>query len=110
MTRRGMALSSSPTATTCSSRYRVPQVNLLLGTRYLADVLGRFDGSPVAGMISYNAGPHRYTRWREFREFQHPEQLVERILFKETREYVRAVSELTEIYRFLYPELETPTP
>jgi len=92
------------------SQLTVPQVNLLLGTQYLADVLERFDGSPVAGMISYNAGPHRYTRWREFREFQHAEQLVERIPFRETREYVRAVSELTEIYRYLYPSLEPLTP
>ncbi|MDX1577245.1 MAG: transglycosylase SLT domain-containing protein [Gemmatimonadota bacterium] len=88
----------------------VPEVNLLLGTRYLADVLDRFDGSPLAGMISYNAGPHRWVRWREFPEFSDPEQLVERIPFRETREYVRAVIELSEIYRFLYPDLEPPVP
>ncbi len=82
----------------------VPQVNLLLGTRYLADLLERFDGDPVAGMISYNAGPHRYLRWREFPEFADDEMRVERIPFKETREYVRAVTELGEIYRFLYPD------
>ena len=82
----------------------VPQVNLLLGTRYLADLLERFDGDAIAGMISYNAGPHRYLRWREFPEFADAETLVERIPFKETREYVRAVTELSEIYRFLYPE------
>lgn len=88
----------------------VPQVNLLLGTRYLADVLDRFGGAPIAGMISYNAGPHRYVRWREFPEFADAEQLVERIPFRETREYVRAVMELTEIYRFLYPELGSRIP
>lgn len=88
----------------------VPQVNLLLGTRYLADLLERFDGDPIAGMISYNAGPHRYLRWREFPEFADPETLVERIPFKETREYVRAVTELGEIYRFLYPEAGRTVP
>ncbi|MCG8469612.1 MAG: transglycosylase SLT domain-containing protein [Gemmatimonadetes bacterium] len=88
----------------------VPEVNLLLGTQYLADVLGRFGGVPAAGMISYNAGPHRFTRWRDFPEFEDAEQLVERIPFRETREYVRAVTELTEIYRFLYPDLEPLTP
>ena len=92
------------------SQLTVPEVNLLLGTQYLADVLGRFDGFPIAGMISYNAGPHRYGRWREFPEFDDEEQLVERIPFRETREYVRAVTELSEIYRFLYPELEPLTP
>ncbi|MXW55529.1 MAG: transglycosylase SLT domain-containing protein [Gemmatimonadales bacterium] len=88
----------------------VPQVNLMLGTRYLAEVLGRFDGFDIAGMISYNAGPHRYTRWRDFPEFSDEEQLVERIPYRETREYVRAVTELAEIYRFLYPDLGVPNP
>ena len=92
------------------SQLTVPQVNLLLGTQYLADVLARFNGSPVAGMISYNAGPHRYTRWQQFPEFFDEEQLVERIPFRETREYVRAVTELAEIYRFLYPDLAVDTP
>ncbi len=88
----------------------VPEVNLLLGTRYLADVLARFGGNPIAGMISYNAGPHRYVRWREFPEFSDDETLVERIPFRETREYVRAVTELGEIYRFLYPNLGSTIP
>ncbi|MFV1987753.1 MAG: transglycosylase SLT domain-containing protein [Gemmatimonadota bacterium] len=88
----------------------VPQVNLLLGTRYLADVLARFGGRPLAGLISYNAGPHRYVRWREFPEFADDEKLVERIPFRETREYVRAVTELAEIYRFLYPDLGSTIP
>lgn len=92
------------------SQLTVPQVNLLLGTRYLADLLDRFDGDPIAGMISYNAGPHRYLRWREFPEFSDPETLVERIPFRETREYVRAVTELGEIYRFLYPEAGRTVP
>ncbi|MDX1395726.1 MAG: transglycosylase SLT domain-containing protein [Gemmatimonadota bacterium] len=92
------------------SQLTVPQVNLLLGTRYLADVLGRFGGDPIAGMISYNAGPHRFVRWRDFPEFADSETLVERIPFRETREYVRAVTELREIYRFLYPELGSTVP
>ena len=83
----------------------VPQVNLMLGTRYLSEVLNRFGGFDIAGMISYNAGPHRYARWRDFPEFTDAETLVERIPYQETREYVRAVTELSEIYRFLYPEL-----
>ena len=43
-------------------------------------------------------------------EFEDDEMLVERIPFRETREYVRAVTELTEIYRFLYPELGSNVP
>ena len=88
----------------------VPEVNLLLGSRYLAEMISRFDGFEIAGMISYNAGPHRYERWRDFPEFGDAEELVERIPYRETREYVRAVTELSEMYRFLYPELSNPPP
>ncbi len=85
------------------SQLTVPQVNLLLGTRYMADVLGRFGGSRLAGLISYNAGPHRWLSWREFPELAAGEdQFVERIPFRETREYVRAVTELIAIYDRLY--------
>ncbi len=84
----------------------VPEVNLRLGTRYLSEILEQADGAPVAGMISYNAGPHRYQAWKDFQEFRNKEELVERIPYRETREYVRAVTELEMIYRVLYPELE----
>ena len=81
------------------SQLTVPQVNLLLGTRYLSDILGRFGGSRLAGLVSYNAGPHRWLAWREFPELAAGEdQFIERIPFRETREYVRAVTELIAIY------------
>jgi soluble lytic murein transglycosylase len=92
------------------SQLTVPQVNLLLGTRYMADVLDRFGGSRLAGLISYNAGPHRWLAWREFPELAAGEdQFVERIPFRETREYVRAVTELIAIYDRLYGPWETVT-
>jgi soluble lytic murein transglycosylase len=90
------------------SQLTVPQVNLLLGTRYMADLLDRFGGSRLAGLISYNAGPHRWLSWREFPELAAGEdQFVERIPFRETREYVRAVTELIAIYDRLYGPWDT---
>ena len=79
------------------------EVNLLLGTQYLSDMLARFEGSREAGLISYNAGPHRYLRWRDFAErTADPELFVERIPFRETRDYVKAVIALEHIYARLY--------
>ena len=76
-----------------------PEVNLLLGTRYLADLLDRFGDSRTAALIAYNAGPHRYGAWRAFPErTADPELFVERIPFRETREYVRAVHALVRTY------------
>jgi soluble lytic murein transglycosylase len=80
----------------------VPEVNLRLGATYLADMLERFGGSTVAALISYNAGPHRYLRWRDLAERTDPELFVERIPFRETRDYVKAVRAHAYIYRRLY--------
>ncbi len=80
----------------------IPEVNLRLGTTYLADMLERFDGSTVGALISYNAGPHRYLRWRDLAERTDPELFIERIPFRETRDYVKAVRAHAYIYRQLY--------
>jgi soluble lytic murein transglycosylase len=80
----------------------VPEVNLRLGTVYLADMLERFGGAPVAALISYNAGPHRYLRWRDLPERIDTELFVERIPFRETRDYVKAVHAHAYIYHRLY--------
>lgn len=91
------------------SQLTIPQVNLLLGTRYLAEVLDRFGGSRLAGLVSYNAGPHRWLSWRGFPELAAgDDQFVERIPFRETREYVRAVTELIAIYDRLYGPWDAP--
>jgi soluble lytic murein transglycosylase len=80
-----------------------PELSLALGARYLADLLARFDGSRTAALISYNAGPRRYLRWRSYPEFRGDRELmIERIPFAETRRYVKAVLRNVELYRRLY--------
>lgn len=81
----------------------VPEANLRLGTTYLARMLGRFDGHLAAALISYNAGPHRYLRWRDFPERDvDPELFVERIPFRETRIYTKEVTANALVYTRLY--------
>jgi soluble lytic murein transglycosylase len=81
----------------------VPEVNLTLGTRYLRDMLDRYGGAVTPALISYNAGPHRYVRWREYPEFQADADLmVERIPFRETRIYVKTIRAYQYIYRKLW--------
>lgn len=86
-----------------SEQLVVPEVNLALGSRYLRELLERRGGSLVPALISYNAGPHRYLQWRDFVEREaDPELFVERIPFRETRDYVKAVIALEYIYARLY--------
>jgi soluble lytic murein transglycosylase-like protein len=81
----------------------VPEINLLLGSRYLASLLRRFRGSRTGALISYNAGPHRFVSWRDFPEYSVDEELfIERIPFDETRRYVKNVEANAYIYRRLY--------
>ena len=86
-----------------TGQLEVPEINLLLGSRYLASLLRRFRGSRTGALISYNAGPHRFVTWRDFPEYSVDEELfIERIPFNETRRYVKAVEANAYIYRRLY--------
>jgi soluble lytic murein transglycosylase len=81
----------------------VPEVNLILGTRYLRELLERRAGAVVPALMSYNAGPHRYTAWRRFPEFSaSTELMIDRIPFTETRRYVKAILAYRYIYSRLY--------
>ncbi len=85
------------------TQLEVADVNLALGTLYLRELLDRNNGSLAPALISYNAGPHRYARWREFPEFAaDAELMVERIPFQETRVYVKTITAYRYIYRRLW--------
>lgn len=82
---------------------RRPEVNVRLGTLFLADLLSR-SGNRTEAFAAYNAGPSRATRWRTFPEYRDEELFAERIPFAETRDYVKILSFNARIYRMLYGE------
>lgn len=82
-----------------------PEVNIHLGTRFLARLLDRYGESLPLGLAAYNAGPTRANRWRELPEIDDPELFMERVPYGETRDYIRNVLVHRAIYRALYPEL-----
>jgi soluble lytic murein transglycosylase len=75
-----------------------PVVNIALGTRYLAELAGRFDGSAWLASAAYNAGPNRVDQWLAARSSLAPDLFVATIPFKETREYVARVMAFSVIY------------
>ncbi|MBK7785476.1 MAG: lytic transglycosylase domain-containing protein [Gemmatimonadetes bacterium] len=80
-----------------------PALNLRFGTFYLGQVLQRFNGDLVRALAAYNAGPGRVPLWSVGRAADDPEMFVERIGFKETRDYVRTIQRNVALYRALYP-------
>ena len=82
----------------------VPDLNLLLGARYLADRFA-LDSFPLyAAIASYNAGPQRVDRWRRWPEFPDQDLFAERVGIPETRNYVKAVYANYQWYRHTYSE------
>ena len=85
-----------------SNMLRQPEINLRLGSRYLADQIRAYGGRPDYVLAAYNAGPSRVARWRSFPEAADPDLFMERIPFEETRDYVRIVQLNARIYGALY--------
>lgn len=79
-----------------------PEINLHLGTQYVVDLLGRFDGRLTFVLSAYNAGPTRAREWERFPEASDPLRLVERIPFGETRDYVKQIRRNLAVYEALY--------
>ncbi|NWF37582.1 transglycosylase SLT domain-containing protein [Mariprofundus sp. NF] len=76
-----------------------PEVNIRLGSTYLADMKQRF-GSLALAAAAYNAGPHRVSSWLERTPFSAPEAWVEAIPFNETRRYVQQVMAFVTVYEW----------
>lgn len=81
---------------------RTPEINVHLGTTYLARLMERYEGAVPLALSAYNAGPTRANRWRRFPEAADPLRFTERIPFAETRAYVKNVTRNRALYRWLY--------
>jgi soluble lytic murein transglycosylase len=75
-----------------------PATNISLGTRYLAEMAGRYNGSTWLASAAYNAGPNRVDQWLAARSGLAPDLFIATIPFKETREYVARVMAFSTIY------------
>lgn len=70
--------------------------NIAVGSRYLGDMLARYNGNAMLAAAAYNAGPQRVDEWLgRFGDprggVSDPVDWAESIPFKETREYVQKV-------------------
>ena len=81
-----------------------PEYNALLGSEYLSQMAGRFNGNVVMVSAAYNAGPSRPTRWMD--AYGDPREgdidivdWIEMIPFRETQNYVMRVTESLPVYR-----------
>ena len=84
-----------------------PSYNVRLGSAYLANMLGNFNGSYVLAVAAYNAGPSTVRNW--IREHGDPRDgdaidWIETLPYSETRNYIQRVLEALQVYRALLGE------
>lgn len=78
-----------------------PALNIRLGSTYLRDKLQRYQGNRLAATAAYNAGPGRVDRWLGDNSIEAFDLFVERIPYRETRDYVQAVLSYRAIFESL---------
>jgi soluble lytic murein transglycosylase len=82
-----------------------PDLNILLGTAYLRQMLDQFNGNQYLALAAYNAGPTAAARWLRqhggLKNFD-ADVFVENIAYTETRNYVKRVLRGYWLYGVIY--------
>jgi len=90
---------------------RDPVYNVTLGSSYIQERLGNFDGNAVLAVASYNAGIGNVRKWLVANGDPRDPAVdvidwIERIPFTETRNYVHRVLENTVVYQTIAPDTQ----
>lgn len=78
-----------------------PMVSVVLGSNYLAKWRDHFDGNLYAALAAYNGGPGNAIEWLEI-SGDDPDLFLEVVRFGETRDYIRSIYEIFNLYRRIY--------
>ena len=78
-----------------------PNVSIRLGAHYLASNRDLLGGDMYAALAAYNGGPGNALAWQAIAG-DDPDLFLEVVRFAETRDYIRGVYEIYNIYRTLY--------
>ena len=87
-----------------------PDVNLKIGTAYMAWLWDRFEQNPALVPAAYNAGEGAVRRWLEGDSARSLDVFIEEIPYDETRRYTRRVLQTYGVYQWLADEQLPPLP
>lgn len=82
------------------------ELNIRIGTWYLAYLVRQFHGSLPAALAAYNGGDGAVREWLQAGRWSGGAHDVERIPFPETRQFVRRVLRTERYYAWIYGSLE----
>ncbi len=78
-----------------------PKVSLNFGVYYLDKQRSTFEGDLYAALAAYNGGPGNAAEWHRLAP-DDPDLFLEIIRYEETRNYIRSIYEIFNIYRLIY--------
>ena len=78
-----------------------PQISISLGSYYLNQQIRLQEGDIYAGLAAYNGGPGNASAWKELSNGD-PDLFLEVVRYKETRNYLRAILEIFNLYKSFY--------
>lgn len=79
-----------------------PETNIMLGTKYYADLLNTYNGNMLLALTAYNAGIGNVKSWLESRIIKEDGSDIENIPYKETNMYVRKILRNYRMYTQIY--------
>ena len=82
-----------------------PEVSIRYGTYYLSYLARKFDYDWTVVSAAYNAGEGRVANWLEDGKYTDSNGELIKIPIKETRSYVKKISDAIDTYSRLYPHL-----
>ncbi len=78
-----------------------PTINIEIGTWYISTLTKQFKNLDVA-LASYNGGSGNVTSWLQDERYSKDGEILDKIPFKETEDYVERVNLFYKIYKVLY--------
>ncbi|WP_234407866.1 lytic transglycosylase domain-containing protein [Anaerosinus massiliensis] len=81
-----------------------PEINIRFGTWYLASLNKEFKGNEILMLAAYNAGRGNVKEWMNRNNWDMSFSDIDKIPYKETREYVTKVMKSKAYYKKLYDE------
>ncbi len=82
-----------------------PETNIKIGCWYLSLLIKEFRNNSDLALAAYNAGSGNVNKWLKNGKLNYNHVYINKIPFKETREYVKKVKKLQSIYRKLYENI-----
>lgn len=79
-----------------------PEKNIMIGTKYYAELLKMYDGNMLLALTAYNAGIGNVNDWIKNGTIKKDGSDIENIPYKETNMYVRKIINNYKMYQSIY--------